>query len=250
MSLDILYQDSAIVAVNKPSGLLVHRTDLAKEEQDAVVQRLNEQLGQWVYPIHRLDRATSGVLIMALDSDTAAQLGNQFTDRETQKVYQAIVRGHTNDNGIIDYPLAKLNEEKGRSRFKIEGTEKEAVSHYKTLQHFEIPYAVSRYDKMRLSLVEVRPEHGRTHQIRRHFKHIFHPLLGDTRYGCRHHNQVMRANWNPALRLMLHATSLTIQHPKSDESLTINAPLPQDFNELIAELNALSVPDLPSNTVN
>ena len=240
MSLEILYQDSAIVAVNKPSGLLVHRTNLAKEEQDAVVQRLNEQLGQWVYPIHRLDRATSGILVMALDSETASSLGEQFTDRKTEKVYRAIVRGHTKDDGVIDYPLAKLNEEKGRSRFKIEGSEKEAVSHYNTLRRFEIPLAVSRYEKMRLSLVNVMPEHGRTHQIRRHFKHIFHPLLGDTRYGCRHHNQVMRSYWDQSLRLMLHAASLTIRHPVTGEQLVMNAPLPDDFNQLIAELNRLS----------
>ena len=240
MSLEILYRDEHLVAVNKPSGLLVHRTDLAKEEQDAVVQRLNEQLGQWVYPVHRLDRATSGVLIMALDTQSAATLVEQFTARETHKTYHAIVRGHTDPEGVIDYPLAKLNEEKGRARFKIEGTEKEAVSRFKTLKQFEIPLPVSRYDQMRLSLVEVTPEHGRTHQIRRHFKHIFHPLLGDTRYGCRHHNQAMRNHWSQSLRLMLHSKGLTIKHPVSNEVVTIQAELPTDFSDLLNELETLT----------
>ncbi|RUM48959.1 MAG: pseudouridylate synthase [Marinomonas sp.] len=236
MTLDILYLDDDLVVVNKPSGLLVHRTDLAKHEQDAVVQRLNEQLGKWVYPIHRLDRATSGVLVMALKEDVAGALGEQFMARTTDKVYQAIVRGYPQELGTIDYPLAKLNEEKGRSRFKIEGTEKPAVSHFKTLERYEINIPVSRYPKMRLSLVEVKPEQGRTHQIRRHFKHVFHPLLGDTRYGCRHHNQVMRQHWSEDLRLMLHAKSLTFKHPTTQSTLSIEAPLEQDMKSLLSWL--------------
>ncbi|MBM6550015.1 RluA family pseudouridine synthase [Marinomonas ostreistagni] len=236
MTLDILYQDEDLVAVNKPSGLLVHRTDLAKHEQDAVVQRLNEQLGQWVYPVHRLDRATSGVLVMALNEQSARALAEQFMQRTTEKRYLAIVRGHTPSDGVIDYPLAKLNEEKGRSRFKIEGTEKDAISRYKTLEHFTLALPVSRYDSMRLSLVQVQPEQGRTHQIRRHFKHIFHPLLGDTRYGCRHHNKAMREYWSPELRLMLHAERLAFDHPRTDQRIELTAQLPIDMDNLLQQL--------------
>lgn len=236
MTLEILHIDDDLVVVNKPSGLLVHRTDLAKHEQDAVVQRLNEQLGRWVFPVHRLDRATSGVLVMALNETVARKLGEQFMARTTGKHYLAIVRGHTADQGTIDYPLAKLNEEKGRSRFKIEGTEKEAVSHFQTLETFEIPVPVSRYNQMRLSLVSVQPEHGRTHQIRRHFKHVFHPLLGDTRYGCRHHNQAMRGHWSENLRLMLHAKQLSFTHPITQMRMSIDAPVPDDMLQLIESL--------------
>ncbi|WP_417553629.1 RluA family pseudouridine synthase [Marinomonas fungiae] len=236
MSLEILHIDDDLVVVNKPSGLLVHRTDLAKHEQDAVVQRLNEQLGRWVYPIHRLDRATSGVLVMALNETVCRRLGEQFMARRTDKNYLAIVRGHTQPEGVIDYPLAKLNEEKGRARFKIEGTEKEAISHFTTLETFQIPVPVSRYEQMRLSLVSVKPEQGRTHQIRRHFKHIFHPLLGDTRYGCRHHNQAMRDHWSENLRLMLHAENLSFTHPVSQERLNISASLPEDMSTLLHTL--------------
>lgn len=236
MTLEILHIDDDLVVINKPSGLLVHRTDLAKHEQDAVVQRLNEQLGRWVYPVHRLDRATSGVLVMALNETVAGQLGEQFMARTTGKNYLAIVRGHTADQGTIDYPLAKLNEEKGRARFKIEGTEKEAVSHFQTLESFVIPVAVSRYHEMRLSLVSVQPEQGRTHQIRRHLKHIFHPILGDTRYGCRHHNQVMRSHWSEALRLMLHAKQLSFTHPSTQLRMSITAPISDDMQQLIDSL--------------
>lgn len=236
MSLEILHIDDDLVVVNKPSGLLVHRTDLAKGEQDAVVQRLNAQLGRWVYPIHRLDRATSGVLVMALKDDVARHLGEQFMERSTDKNYLAIVRGHTSHEGVIDYPLAKLNEEKGRARFKIEGTEKEAISHFKTLESFQIPVPVSRYEQMRLSLVSVKPEQGRTHQIRRHFKHIFHPLLGDTRYGCRHHNQAMRDHWSQDLRLMLHAEQLTFTHPINQQRIAVSAPIPDDMTRLLDSL--------------
>lgn len=236
MSLEILHIDDDLVVVNKPSGLLVHRTDLAKGEQDAVVQRLNAQLSRWVYPIHRLDRATSGVLVMALNETVARQLGEQFMARSTDKNYLAIVRGHTSQEGVIDYPLAKLNEEKGRARFKIEGTEKEAISRFQTLESFQIPVPVSRYEQMRLSLVSVQPEQGRTHQIRRHFKHIFHPLLGDTRYGCRHHNQAMRDHWSQDLRLMLHAEQLSFVHPVNQQRISVSAPIPDDMKTLLDSL--------------
>jgi len=126
MTLEILYQDDYLVAVNKPAGLLVHRTHLAKEEEDAVVQRLRDQTGKWVFPVHRLDRGTSGVLVMAFSPDVARRLSVQFAESQTRKIYHCLVRGFCKESGVIDYPLAKLNEQKGRSRFKIEGTEKEA----------------------------------------------------------------------------------------------------------------------------
>ena len=245
MTLDILFQDEHLVVINKPSGLLVHRTDLAKHEQDAVVQRLNTQLGRWVYPVHRLDRATSGVLVLGLNETSTKALADQFMSRTTDKRYLAIVRGHTEDQATIDYPLAKLNEEKGRSRFKIEGTEKEAVSHYTTLERFVLPLSVSRYDSMRLSLVDVRPEQGRTHQIRRHFKHIFHPLLGDTRYGCRHHNKAIREHWSTDLRLMLHAKTLTFDHPVSQQRLSFTAEPEQDMQALLNHFRRLNTGDTP-----
>ncbi|MCB5161920.1 pseudouridine synthase [Marinomonas algarum] len=236
MTLEILYQDEHLVAVNKPSGLLVHRTHLAKEEEDAVVQQLRDQTGQWVFPVHRLDRGTSGVLVMAFTPEAARQLAEQFSDGSTQKTYHCLTRGFCEDNGTIDYPLAKLNEQKGRSRFKIEGTEREAVTHFQCLQQFELPVPVSRYDKMRLSWVEVCPKQGRKHQIRRHFKHLLNPLVGDTCYGCRHINKVARTLWPDEVRLMLHASQLRFHHPITEELLSIDAKLSEDIQNLLTYL--------------
>ncbi|BFM48265.1 pseudouridine synthase [Marinomonas sp. THO17] len=236
MTLDILYQDEHLVVVNKPSGLLVHRTHLAKGEEDAVVQRLRDQTGQWVFPVHRLDRATSGALVMAFSPSVARELSDQFSDSKTQKIYHCLVRGFSNKEGHIDYPLAKLNEHKGRSRFKIIGTEKSAETRYRRLHRYQIPIAVSRYEEMRLSWLEVIPKQGRKHQIRRHFKHILNPLVGDTCYGCRHINKALRKAWGEDLRLALHASKLEFTHPINQERMQIHAPLPEDIQDMFNRL--------------
>lgn len=237
MLLDIIYQDDHLVVINKPSGLLVHRTQLASQETDAVVQRLNNQLGKWVYPVHRLDRGTSGALVLTFNSKTAHILSEQFSQSLVDKRYLCLVRGHPDKKGTINQALAKLNENKGQSRFKIEGTEKEAISHYTCLQSFILDKAVSRYETTRCALVEVKTEQGRKHQIRRHFKHIRHPLIGDTRYGCRHHNKLFRSLLQPQ-RLMLHASHLSFIHPTSLTRISFEAALPESFNDFINFLNA------------
>lgn len=236
MMLEILYQDEHLIAVNKPTGLLVHRTYLAKDEEDAVVQRLRDQTGKWVFPVHRLDRGTSGVLIMAFTPDIARQLAVQFAESTTHKTYHCLVRGFCPDSGIIDYPLAKLNEQKGRSRFKIEGTERDAQTKFVTKQRFQVPIPVSRYDAMRLSWVEVTPKQGRKHQIRRHFKHQLNPLVGDSCYGCRHINKAVKGLWPDDFRLMLHASSLCFMHPVSLDKITINAQLGEQIASVLTRL--------------
>jgi len=241
MSLEILFEDEYLVVVNKPSGLLVHRTELDKTEEDVVVQRLRDQTGRWIFPVHRLDRGTSGVLVMAFSPQTARYLSEQFANAATAKTYHCLVRGFCPDQGVIDYPLAKLNEQKGMSRFKIEGTEKKAQTEFVCVQHYQLPVPVSRYDAMRLSWVEVSPKQGRKHQIRRHFKHLFHPLVGDTCYGCRHINKVVRTLWPDEQRLMLHASSLTFFHPHTHKSMTFNAPLDDQLNAVLAKLEAYKV---------
>jgi tRNA pseudouridine65 synthase len=238
MTLDILFQDEYLVAVNKPAGLLVHRTYLAKGEEDAVVQRLRDQTGKWVFPVHRLDRGTSGVLIMAFNSEIARLLSAQFSESKTQKTYHCLVRGFCDEAGVIDYPLAKLNEQKGRSRFKLEGTERDAETRFTRLEQYQLPVAVSRYDSMRLSWMEVRPKQGRKHQIRRHFKHLLNPLVGDSCYGCRHINKVAKTIWPDDFRLMLHASSLQFNHPITDQIMTLKA----DFSDKIVNiLNSLEL---------
>ena len=238
MTLDILFQDEHLVAVNKPEGLLVHRTNLAKDEEDAVVQRLRDQTGKWVFPVHRLDRGTSGVLLMAFTPDIARQLSLQFSEAQTRKTYHCLVRGYCDESGVIDYPLAKLNEQKGRSRFKIEGTEKDAETHFVRLKQFQLPVPVSRYDSMRLSWLEVTPKQGRKHQIRRHFKHLLNPLVGDTCYGCRHINKVTREIWSEDFRLMLHASSLEFSHPISKQRMTLEAPFSYKMLNILNKLES------------
>lgn len=238
MTLDILFQDEHLVAVNKPEGLLVHRTNLAKDEEDAVVQRLRDQTGKWVFPVHRLDRGTSGVLLMAFTPDIARQLSLQFSEAQTRKTYHCLVRGYCDESGVIDYPLAKLNEQKGRSRFKIEGTEKDAETHFVRLKQFQLPVPVSRYDSMRLSWLEVTPKQGRKHQIRRHFKHLLNPLVGDTCYGCRHINKVTREIWSEDFRLMLHASSLEFSHPISKQRMTLEAPFSHKMLNILNKLES------------
>jgi len=235
MELDILFQDEHIIVINKPEGLLVHRTHLDKHEEDAVVQRLRDQIGQWVFPVHRLDRATSGALILALSPSIARLLGSQFESHEISKTYHALVRGHLPLTGYINYPLAKIDEVKGTARTKVAGTEKEAETAYKTVSKFTLPMPVSRYPEARCSLVEITPLQGRKHQIRRHFKHIFHPLIGDTRYGCRHYNALFKHDALPK-RMFLHALNITFSHPIDGTTININAPYPDSFVETLSWL--------------
>ena len=238
--LEILFLDDDIVVVNKPTGLLVHRTSLASDETDAVVQRLRDQLGMWVFPVHRLDRGTSGALILALNPTSARYLCDQFESGHIKKRYTSLVRGHTLAQGVIDHPLATLNEQKGQSRFKIAGTEKAAETHFVTLAHYNLPYPVSRYQETRCSLVEIQPIQGRKHQIRRHFKHIRHPLMGDTRYGCRHHNKLFRELEFPQ-RLYLHASEITFQHPLNQQEISIKADLDTSLAQFLARLSVYKV---------
>ncbi|MCW8355114.1 pseudouridine synthase [Marinomonas pontica] len=237
MTLEIVFQDEDLVVVNKPSGLLVHRTHLAKDEEDAVVQRLRDQTGKWVFPVHRLDRGTSGVLVMAFSPEIARLLSEQFSENTTSKTYHCLVRGFCDDNGVIDYPLAKLNEQKGRSRFKLEGTEKDAETSFTCLMHYQLPIPVSRYDSMRLSWLEVTPKQGRKHQIRRHFKHHLNPLVGDSCYGCRHINKVVKEIWPEHFRLMLHASKLEFTHPVSQEKMIMEAALDQQLKSVLEILS-------------
>jgi len=222
--LAILYCDDGLVAVDKPPGLLVHRTALARAE-DFALQRLRRQLGRRVYTIHRLDRPTSGVLLFALTPEMAVAVSRQFERRLVSKRYLAVVRGYTDDEGAIDYSLGNVGGESLSS----------AVTSYRTLGRVELPVAVGRYATSRYSLVEVSPHSGRYHQIRRHFHHIFHPLIGDTTHGEGRHNRFFRETFGVG-RLLLHASALDLTHPRSGERLAISAPLDAQWQCLMVSL--------------
>ena len=177
---EILYQDEYCIAVNKPHGLLVHRTNMSSDK-DFLLQRVRDQSGRKVYPVHRLDRPTSGVVLFAFSKEIAAEFFKLFRKRTVKKTYLALVRGWTDDYGIIDSPLRTSG-----------GKEQDALTLYKTLARTEVDISVEPYEKSRYSLVEIDLKTGRTHQIRRHFAHLRHPLIGDTTHGDGRHNQMFR----------------------------------------------------------
>jgi tRNA pseudouridine65 synthase len=233
--LDILYQDDDIVAVHKPAGMLVHRTDIARDSRPVVLQVLRDQLRRHVYPVHRLDRPVSGILLFALDRDCAQRLVESFTAGEVRKSYVAVVRGHTAEWGVIDRPLAEKPGRDGGWRALEPRPARDAVTEYRRLATAELPVATGRYVTSRYSLLEVLPRTGRMHQIRRHLKHIAHPLVGDTTYGDGRHNDVFRKHLHCS-RLLLAATSLAFRHPRHGRDLVLTAHLADDFAEVIARL--------------
>ncbi len=230
--LEILYQDEVLVAVNKPAGMLVHRSWLDRHETQFVMQTLRDQIGQLVYPIHRLDRPTSGVLLFALNSEIANLLCKQFEQKQIEKQYLAVVRGYVTGHGEIDYPL-KVQLDKIADKFsQPDKAPQSAVTFYEGLQTVEMPYGVGRYATSRYSLVRLIPQTGRKHQLRRHMKHIFHPILGDTQYGDLHQNRALMEHTGCA-RLLLHAEKLTFVHPLTQRPMTIQAGLDAQWQNLM-----------------
>lgn len=213
---DILYEDEHLIAINKPSGIMVHRTKIT-EDKAFVLQLLRDQIGQRLYPVHRLDRGTSGVLLMAKDSETASFVGQQFQERQVEKVYQAIVRGYLPLRGTVEYALANRSPQEPQM----------AITQYQRLVQTEIPHAIGRYPTARYSLVIAQPKSGKFHQIRRHFSHLRHPIIGDKKHGDVKHNNYWRDQWG-IRRLLLHASSLVFTHPKQGKC-NVKAAFPEDF---------------------
>jgi len=230
--LEILYKDEYLVCINKPTGLLVHKSMIDRHEIYFAMKMLRDQLGgAWVYPIHRLDKPTSGVLLFALDSHTAKLMNEQFQAHTIQKTYIAVARGYVPSSGVIEHALReKLDKisDKDASKYK---EAQEATTEYRLLDRVEIDASVGRYEKTRYSLVELKPQTGRKHQLRRHMKHINHHLLGDTKYGRGEHNKFVRAKYGMN-RLLLHAISLEVKHPYTEEILLFEAGLDATFKAM------------------
>lgn len=222
--LDVLYQDDRYVAINKPDGLLVHRSPIDKAETRFCVQLLRDQLGQRVYPCHRLDKPTSGVLLFALDKESLAKANELFMAHAVKKTYHAVVRGWMESSGIIDHALKDLDE-----GGEVRGGGP-ARTQFTRIERFEIRQPVGRYPTARYSLVELTPETGRMHQLRRHMKHANHHIIGDTRYGDGLHNRFFRERYD-SHRLLLHASALSFKHPFTGEPCDISTlPQPHDFD--------------------
>ena len=234
--LEIVYHDQYLIAINKPSGLLVHKSMIDKHEIYFAMKLLRNQIDAWVYPIHRLDKPTSGVLLFALDSNTARLMSEQFKTHDVKKTYVAIVRGFVKDNGVIEHALSVKLDKIADKDTKADKEDQDAMTAYQKLATVELPYATGRYETTRYSLVALSPKTGRKHQLRRHMKHISHHILGDTKYGRGEHNTFIRETYN-CHRLLLHANSLTLTHPYTHEKLTLNAPFDEMFLSLFKHFN-------------
>lgn len=217
MELEILYRDNFLIAINKPHGLLVHRSKIARDVDVFALQLLRDQIGQHVSPCHRIDRKTSGVLLFALDEDADRAMKGLFAENKVSKVYQSILRGYTEAEGVIDYPLKR-----------DDGKVQEAVTNYRTLAHSEVPLQIGKFPTSRYSLVEAYPQTGRMHQLRKHFAHIIHPIIGDRPHGCNKQNKFFKEQFNID-SMMLHAQSVQFVHPITKEDLKIEASLSTEF---------------------
>lgn len=263
--LDILYRDDHLVAIHKPAGLLVHRSPIAAQDERFAVQMLRDQIGRRVFPAHRLDRGTSGVLLFSLEHDTAAELAMLFETRQVSKRYLAIVRGHPAERGEIDHPLVRRLDPIERSRGRGAGARprdratpedelpaddaenmsadnaisapeaQPAFTRFRRLSTAELPHRVDRYPTSRYALLDLEPETGRRHQLRRHLKHIAHPIIGDATYGKGRHNRLFQTLFGSS-RLLLACTQLAFRHPRSGALLSIDAPPSEDFARVMREL--------------
>lgn len=242
-TLPILYRDDALVAVHKPSGLLVHRTDIDRHETRFAVQIVRDQLGCKVTPVHRLDKGTSGVLVFALQREVGKALATQFETQAVEKRYLAVVRGHPGETGEVDHPLVRIRDDYEWQGERPAAEAQAAVTRYRRLAAVEIQAAVDKYPTSRYALMALEPLTGRRHQLRRHLKHIAHPIIGDSTYGKGRHNRFFQQAYG-CHRMLLASVSLTLAHPVSGQPLTLRAPLADDFMNVLGALDmARAIPE-------
>lgn len=220
--LKILFQDEHYLAIHKPPKILVHLTAIS-EDTDSVVRQLRAQIGEAVSPVHRLDRGTSGVLIFGRNSEATRALALQFEERTIEKNYLAIVRGHLFEPARIDYPITRLD-----------GSKRDAVTDYVPLAQTEIPVSAGRYPNSRYTLVKVMPQTGRFRQIRQHFSHLRHPIIGDKKHGDVKHNKLFVREFDCDILLLL-AKSLSFVHPFSREKVHISTEPEAKMKEIIEQ---------------
>lgn len=226
--LNILYRDEQLIAIDKPSGLLVHRSLIDRHETRFALQLLRDQIGRRVYPLHRLDKPTSGVLLFALSDDAARRMGGVFERNAVRKTYVAVVRGYTQDGARIDYALREEPDRIADALADADKAAQPAITDYRRLATLELPVPDGRHPTSRYSLLAVTPHTGRKHQIRRHLKHIFHPVVGDTTHGDGRHNRIFR-EYLHCRRLLLMAFEVSFTHPDSGAAICIRAPLDAEF---------------------
>jgi 23S rRNA pseudouridine1911/1915/1917 synthase len=248
IALDIVYEDNDLAVVNKPAGMMVHAgagaTDDARNQGTLVNALLHHfqtlsHVGGDLRPgiVHRLDRATSGLMVVAKNDESHRRLAKQFSAREVHKTYIALVHGWPKqDRGTVQSAISRHAQRRTRMTTRGFGG-REAVTHYLVKQKIDSPYG-------KFALLEVKIETGRTHQIRVHLSSIGHPVVGDALYGApgelRTESNKRRAAGMPAIlaldRNFLHSAALELIHPRTGKSLKFSRPLPPDLETLLANL--------------
>ncbi len=233
--IEIIYEDEFLVAINKEAGLLVHRSWLDKGETRFAMQLTRDAVGCHVFPVHRLDKPTSGVLLFAKSSAVARSLTEAFTEHKVTKQYLAVVRGYMSEQGTVDYALSFQPDAIADKFANLDKPAQEAVTHWQSLAQIELPFAVSKkHDTSRYSLMRLTPETGRKHQLRRHMRHLFHHIVGDTSHGDGRHNRFFRNHYD-CTRMLLHAQSLALSHPVTGEPLLLKAELDDQWLRILEE---------------
>ena len=228
MSLEIIYQDNYCLLVTKPNNVLVHHAHHSRNkiEEESLIQLIENQFGKRYYPIHRLDRKTSGIILLASKREYVASFQALFTNNEIQKIYYGVVRGFSQDNKVINSPV------KGRDALVY----REAETHLNCLDKIELNIPVKPYDSSRYSLVELKPKTGRMHQLRIHMNKVSTPLINDAKYGDKNHD-LMYAKEFGWKNLFLHAGSLEFIHPFTNKKLILKSSFSEDWIQLFQEFS-------------
>lgn len=233
--LQIVYQDEHYVAVFKPAGLVVHRSKMTQAHEPVLLQTLRDQINQFVYPVHRLDRPTAGLILFGLNGSAAAKMVDLFTTRQVSKYYQALVRGFMPGSCVVDRPLReKFGEEWDKGSTEEHPTQ-EAVTRFDVLARYQVPWPIGSFEATRFSLLEIQPMTGRWHQIRRHLNHLAFPVIGDHRHGDHRYNQMVFAQTG-IYRMMLTAMRLDFRHPYTNELHSIVVSRGSEFDRIIEQI--------------
>lgn len=235
MEIPILFQDDDLIVINKPHGLLVHKTKMDFYEMTSALDYLREKFGNELYSVHRLDKPTAGVLVFARSKEMARVLSEQFASHSVKKEYWAIVRGIPKDFTEINHALKEEIDPLSDKKARTDKPAQEAITQVKLLATAELPIKVDKYPTSRYALVSAMPITGRKHQIRRHLRHINHPIIGDINHGSSKHNRFFENEFK-VRKLLLICTQMTFQHPKTGIQLSIKADLSQDFKFIMEKL--------------
>jgi tRNA pseudouridine65 synthase len=217
MKFPVLFEDDTLLAIHKPSGIHVHPSEFSRGEESVLDVLQAEFPGKWFAPVHRIDRATSGIVLYAKNPDAARALGEQFIRREVHKKYWCVVRGYLGESQIV-------------TSGSIENDDY-AETHYTSLAEVELPHSMGKHPTSRYSLLEARPVTGRRHQIRRHCSHISHPIIGDVRYGDGRHNALWRKEFG-LNRLLLFALEISFSHPTTNEVILLTTRIEREVEEV------------------